>query len=181
MDRHNRFEQKLRDDNCKTHTLHEVYEVYILSRNFDFQNITQQFLDKLESRGVLSSRDRKGIQLAYNEALLNAHEHGNLELKSEWKEELGDSGTDKFSEIKAIRLQEPNFANREIKIRLELKDNELILSVQDEGAGFTPPPIKPVEGNLYSHGRGIQLIRHFMDSVEYKKDGRLIEIRKRIG
>ncbi|MBI3669668.1 MAG: ATP-binding protein [Acidobacteria bacterium] len=58
----------------------------------------------------------------------------------------------------------------------------LLLVVRDEGAGFNPSEVPdPTQAECIDseHGRGIFLMRQFMDDVRYRKGGREVEIRKR--
>jgi serine/threonine-protein kinase RsbW len=58
----------------------------------------------------------------------------------------------------------------------------MLIIVRDPGAGFNPSEIpSPVVGqNIYSdHGRGIFLINHLMDEVQYRRGGTEIWMRKK--
>jgi serine/threonine-protein kinase RsbW len=58
----------------------------------------------------------------------------------------------------------------------------MLIIVRDPGAGFDPKQIpSPVVGeNIYSdHGRGIFLINHLMDEVQYRRGGTEIWMRKK--
>jgi serine/threonine-protein kinase RsbW len=58
----------------------------------------------------------------------------------------------------------------------------LLLVVRDEGAGFDPSEVPdPTQGHWIDseHGRGIFLMRQFMDEVSYRNGGREVELRKR--
>jgi serine/threonine-protein kinase RsbW len=61
-------------------------------------------------------------------------------------------------------------------------DGTLLLVVQDEGRGFDPAavrdPTRP-ENLTRTAGRGIYLIKHFMDEVEYRNRGRELRMRKK--
>ena len=61
-------------------------------------------------------------------------------------------------------------------------DGTLLLVVQDEGHGFDPSavrdPTRP-ENLRRTAGRGIYLIKHFMDEVEYRNRGRELRMRKK--
>ena len=63
------------------------------------------------------------------------------------------------------------------------KDGVLFVSVKDSGSGFAPdalPNPLAVENLLTSHGRGIFLMRQFMDDVEFKFDhGTEVRMRRR--
>lgn len=58
----------------------------------------------------------------------------------------------------------------------------LLLVVRDEGAGFDPSEVPdPTQAQSidFEHGRGIFLMRQFMDEVHYQDDGREVLLRKR--
>lgn len=58
----------------------------------------------------------------------------------------------------------------------------LLLIVRDRGAGFNPrklPSPLSIRNIFSSHGRGIFLIRRFMDEVKFARGGREIRMRKR--
>lgn len=63
-------------------------------------------------------------------------------------------------------------------------DKGLLLVVRDEGPGFDPQAVPDPRGaeEIHSwHGRGIYLMRHFMDEVGHVEGGREIQLRKRKG
>jgi len=58
----------------------------------------------------------------------------------------------------------------------------VLIVVSDPGPGFNPRLLAdPTEGeHLYeSHGRGIYLINHLMDEVQFKRGGAEIHMRSR--
>jgi len=61
-------------------------------------------------------------------------------------------------------------ANKQVTVDFELLGDEIVIEVKDEGVGFdpkrVPSPLEP-ENLLKPNGRGILLIREFMDQVEY--------------
>jgi serine/threonine-protein kinase RsbW len=62
-------------------------------------------------------------------------------------------------------------------------DGSVFASVKDSGSGFDPnavPNPLAVENLLSNHGRGIFLMRHFMDEMEFKFDrGTEVRMRRR--
>ena len=120
------------------------------------------------------------VELAFQEALANAYEHGNLELESEWREEIDASGVDKFSRIKEERLRDSTYANRLIQIFLSITDGNLQVEIQDEGKGF--PFKKSKNGgsqeDVKTYGRGRRLMTLVMDDVQYSEGGRKIKLTK---
>jgi anti-sigma regulatory factor (Ser/Thr protein kinase) len=73
---------------------------------------------------------------------------------------------------------------KKVRISLALNDNcDLLVSVKDSGSGFDPSALPdPIvaENLLAKHGRGLFLIRHFMDEVEFNFDhGTEVRMRRR--
>ena len=109
-------------------------------------------VEKLTEDGW-SEKDVFGIHMATEEALMNAVKHGN---------ELDES---KFVDVE-IRLGRDHFFAR----------------IADEGEGFDPEnvPNPCEECNVEkTSGRGVSLIRKFVDSVRYNTSGNVIEFEKR--
>jgi serine/threonine-protein kinase RsbW len=78
-----------------------------------------------------------------------------------------------------------NQAHPQKRVQLECfheSDGSMLVVVQDEGKGFdadaVSDPTLP-ENLLRPGGRGIYLIRRFMDEVEYRNGGRELRMRKR--
>ena len=135
------------------------------------------FLDEFSQVACLRRSEFTRMHVAITEAITNSVEHGNLGLKSEWKEQFDEVGIDKFSIEKAARLQIPKFAQKKVKIVVEYSDKSLDISVEDEGDGFAPET--HLCSNLdESHGRGLFMIKAAMDSVEFADNGRIIRMKK---
>jgi serine/threonine-protein kinase RsbW len=77
-------------------------------------------------------------------------------------------------------------ASKQVRVDFGLEGSDVVISVQDEGAGFDPDnvpnPLEP-ENLLKPNGRGILLIREFMDRIEYefeRETGTALTMRKRV-
>ncbi len=61
--------------------------------------------------------------------------------------------------------------NKKVKINVEVEDNKLYIHVIDEGKGFdpakVPDPTEP-ENLLKDSGRGLYLMKVYMDDLKYK-------------
>lgn len=123
------------------------------------------------------SAEQLRIGMALNEALVNAIQHGNLELSSDLRQEdeaifrrLGDER----------RLQLP-YLNRRVRLIAALSRSEAVYVIEDEGQGFNPSlvpdPTAPSQLKRIG-GRGLLLIRAFMDHVEHNAKGNRITLRK---
>ncbi|HEX4825721.1 MAG TPA: ATP-binding protein [Candidatus Polarisedimenticolaceae bacterium] len=82
--------------------------------------------------------------------------------------------------INAIRHGNRMDATRKVDVLLRAKPASIVARVRDEGTGFDPQatPDPTAESNLLqTSGRGILLIRAFVDNVDFKyREGRGMEV-----
>jgi anti-sigma regulatory factor (Ser/Thr protein kinase) len=130
----------------------------------------------------LAENDGLKLRVAIQEALLNAVEHGNLELKSTWKEEFMPDGSDKFSFVRHERMQDPKYADRTVCLTSWFNRDTLEIVVKDEGKGFMHADKRPKVNvdNVSCFGRGMTLIRNAVDEVKYSDGGSEITLIKRL-
>ena len=118
------------------------------------------------------------VGVALQEALLNAMHHGNLELKSELREQP----TSAYYELGKQRRHQPPFDRRHVYLSARLSRSEAIYTIRDEGPGFDPAtlpdPTNP-ENIEKCSGRGLLLIRTFMDHVSHNASGNELTMIKR--
>jgi anti-sigma regulatory factor (Ser/Thr protein kinase) len=122
--------------------------------------------------------DRIRVGVALHEALLNAIQHGNLELDSDLRQE--DERV--FRDLGEERRRRPPYRDRRVHVRATLSRSEAVYVVEDEGPGFDPAtvPLPTDPANIERiGGRGLMLIRAFMDEVEHNAKGNRITLRKR--
>jgi YesN/AraC family two-component response regulator len=121
------------------------------------------------------------IKLALYEALANAYEHGNLGITFEEKSNVLMSAGGIQGLIEE-RLQDETLAERRIHIHAEYRDNGATYSIRDEGEGFDhdSQASKPVAAATALHGRGITLIRHYMDEISWNESGNEIRLVKHL-
>ena len=118
------------------------------------------------------------IGVALREAVVNAIYHGNLELTSQLRED-DESAFDRLAEQ---RLAEGVFAGRRVHVTARETRNDVTYVIRDEGRGFDPTTLPdPTDpANLErSTGRGLLLIRTFMDEVHHNAVGNEITLVKR--
>lgn len=88
--------------------------------------------------------------------------------------------------VNAIRHANAGDPDEEVRIRITLTDEEMLLQVFDHGKGFDLASITSdlleQATELECHGRGINIMRALMDSVEYRpvEDGNVLEMRKNL-
>lgn len=133
---------------------------------------------ELVHMGKIDHMTQLRLELALQEAIANSVEHGNLGLLSEWKNELGEDGIDKFSKEKRSRLTMPEFAQKRVKIAVSCAPDLVEVVIQDEGQGFDLTRHSTKDG-LEPYGRGLAMIYASMDKVEFADGGRQIKMIKR--
>lgn len=134
--------------------------------------------DNLAQMGIGGETERLQVATALTEALINAVDHGNLELDSSLRETDGRA----YRQLGLQRSQQPPYRDRRVHVVARLNENEATFIVRDEGPGFDPStlpdPTNP-ENLLKPSGRGIMLIRTFMDHVSFNERGNEITMVKR--
>jgi serine/threonine-protein kinase RsbW len=115
--------------------------------NFDMLDFVQVVSDRMGQLAGLDDDAIHWIGVAVRESVINAIKHGN-------REDYGKLVTVEF-------VMAP-----------DLKPNELVVRVLDQGEGFDPEevadPLAP-ENILKSSGRGIFFMRNFMDDVTLRR------------
>lgn len=113
---------------------------------------TQEDILRRATECGFSATEVFAIKLALEEALTNAVKHGNA----------CDPG-------------------KQVTVRYAVTPDTLVVIVRDEGPGFTPAevpdPTTPERLGVPS-GRGIMLLRAYMDEVEYRDQGREVRFAK---
>jgi CheY-like chemotaxis protein len=134
--------------------------------------------DNITRMGLCDEIGRIRVSIALQEALLNAMQHGNLEVASEVKEK-DEKG---FQALLERRRREKPYLARRVYVTARESPAEAVYVIRDEGPGFDPSklpdPTDPSNLDRVS-GRGLLLIRTFMDKVNHNKAGNEITMVKR--
>ncbi|WP_160168394.1 ATP-binding protein [Novipirellula maiorica] len=113
---------------------------------------------------------RTHLSISLTEAATNAIVHGNLEISSAW---LSD-GENVFQEMLTKRPHDASFAERRAIVAVTMDRRQLSFAVRDQGPGFqvsqVPDPTAP-ENIMKAGGRGLMLMRNFMDAVVHNQQG----------
>ncbi|HET6427092.1 MAG TPA: ATP-binding protein [Phycisphaerae bacterium] len=118
------------------------------------RSFAEEFLGKVAAKGFADG-DLFAVRLALEEALINAIKHGNR------------SDPDKF-----------------ITIAAEVNGEAIVITVTDQGGGFDPDhlPDPTADENLEKPcGRGIMLMRVYMDEVSFNDRGNQVRMVKQRG
>lgn len=112
--------------------------------------IIESFIDNAKEKYHLNDDIYGNIMIAVTEAVNNAIRHGNKDNSS-----------------------------KNVSISLSLEDGMIKFKVQDEGNGFDfhklPDPTAP-ENISKPGGRGIFLMKNLSDEVDFKENGKVVEL-----
>ncbi|MBU1106423.1 MAG: response regulator [Candidatus Riflebacteria bacterium] len=136
-----------------------------------------------ESEGRISPADRMGIRLGLLEIMINAIEHGNLDITYFDKTRATESREFDLHDLIVERGNKEPYKSRRVHIQFQMTAEMCEWVITDEGTGFdwrsVPDPNDPA--NLMSmHGRGIMLARLNFDEVIYIERGNQVILRKRL-
>ncbi|MBR9824523.1 MAG: ATP-binding protein [Alphaproteobacteria bacterium] len=115
------------------------------------------------------------VAIGLQELLVNAVEHGNLEITAEEKQALIIDGS--WRDEVERRLRAPEFAGRVVLVNFQRGERLIAITVQDDGAGFDYSAY--VESDTPSEGyrgRGIAMARDLsFSSIAYLGRGNVVE------
>ena len=116
---------------------------YRMESTLESVNKAEEMADQIAARAGFDEDTRSGVSMAVREGMINGILHGNA-----------------------------YDANKRVNLSFEQNDQELVITITDEGKGFVPDevpdPLAP-ENLLKTSGRGIFLMRAFMDEVRFRK------------
>lgn len=117
------------------------------------------------------------VGVAIEEALLNAYFHGNLEISSD----LRETDYKAYNNLAKQRVRESPYKERKIEVKVAVSATQVIYTVRDEGPGFDPARLPdPTDPKNLDRpcGRGLLLMRTFMDNVIYNDAGNEVTLFK---
>ena len=118
------------------------------------------------------------LSTALDEALANSYYHGNLEVRSE----IRGSDLKAYRTLAEHRASEPKYRDRRIRVTITFSGEEARFVIRDDGEGFDSQllvdPTSP-EFLARPSGRGVFLMRTFMDEVNYNDRGNEVTLVKR--
>ncbi|MDR2438783.1 MAG: ATP-binding protein [Planctomycetaceae bacterium] len=114
-------------------------------------NLIEEVIEQIESNGW-SNKEKFAVNMALEEALINAIQHGNCSDPS-----------------KLVRCS------------CRLNSQRIYVRIEDEGSGFNPnaiPDPTDPEHIMIASGRGVLLIKSFVSRVQWNENGNVLEFEK---
>ncbi|MEQ8285776.1 SpoIIE family protein phosphatase [Thalassospira sp.] len=140
--------------------------------------IARKFVTALRHRGLISEKSAPTVEMAVQESFANSLLHGNLELNTRGHLSM-DSFTELGEETQRRLASNQHGARAMVLTARRRKNGHLLISIHDQGNGFTPPnkkEIKDVSAHETTFGRGLPLVRSLCHSVNFSRGGRTIEL-----
>jgi CheY-like chemotaxis protein len=143
-----------------------------------FPHLISHIQDLLELFSFGDEGLRIRIAVALTECLDNAHFHGNLELSSDLREGDGQA----WSEAARSRRSQAPYRDRKIAVETRISRQQVSFTIRDEGPGFDVARVSnPTDDHHLQRpsGRGIFLVKTFMDEVAFNATGNEVRLVKR--
>jgi CheY-like chemotaxis protein/anti-sigma regulatory factor (Ser/Thr protein kinase) len=129
----------------------------------------------------MSGSDETGLiqtTIALREALVNAMEHGNLELDSalRYQDEAA------YRAMAEARRKQKPYSERRVKVTARETPTEAVWIIRDEGPGFDISQLpNPTDASNLDHSerRGLRLMQTFMDEVRFNARGNEVTLVRR--
>lgn len=123
------------------------------------------------------------LRLGLREILINAIEHGSLEIS--FDEKSTESAKADYLAFIIQRQKLPEFSHRTVTVEYDIRDTHVAFRISDQGKGFDH---KRLLGSLnrdektldLAHGRGIKMTLRIFDKVRYNSRGNRVTLLKRL-
>ncbi len=122
-----------------------------------------------------------GIRTCLREVLVNAIEHGNLEVSFDEKSRVIQNQD--YMEFLLARQKDARFAARRVRVHYVVNRAAFMLRVTDEGMGFDHRAfMQRAAGDevllMLEHGRGLTMTRNAFDSMVFNEKGNQVTLTK---
>ena len=144
-------------------------------------DLVQQVLEGMQ---LTDHTGKFRVGVALREALMNALYRGNLEISFDDLQASREGLLEgKQANLLEQRLAEPPFRDRKIHLQAQITRDEARFVIRDDGPGFRPDEVSSSGSGALSldanRGRGLILMRSFMDEVTFNEQGNEVTLVKR--
>jgi len=161
--------ESLRNEFCAP----DKYVLKFRTRYANIDELNDFFINRIVEKFDISAVSLFRLRISFFEMLMNAIEHGNLEMTN-FKQNAEIHDSDMYNTIFRQRLTSDAYGDRLIEIAVSRRDSYLEISLRDDGNGFCVEDIdrltpKADVGRL--RGRGIHLAMMYADQIKYNAKG----------
>ncbi|MFW5682655.1 MAG: ATP-binding protein [Phycisphaeraceae bacterium] len=149
----------------------------ILSHADWVEKIVMQLRWEALQHGVCDEQGASRLVIAMTEAITNAIVHGNYELDSAIKNQDPHA----FRELLEARGADHRYSGRTVEIQATYNGPSCVWTISDQGSGFdVEAALKKLQSDdpeaILSSGRGIAIMKAFLDEVRWLDHGRTIRL-----
>ncbi|PJZ44093.1 7TM diverse intracellular signaling domain-containing protein [Leptospira brenneri] len=148
---------------------------YLRNAELVSQKITSQLAK------YLSNIEQTEVRSSVREIVINAVEHGNLNISFEEKSKALIDGN--YLEFLQKRQEDPRYREKRVKIEYSFTREYVAYRITDEGRGFDhkkhmEKSIEEMNEAHVQHGRGILMTKSVFDRIEYNDRGNQVSLIK---
>lgn len=142
------------------------------------EELSQRLARNLER--YTTSQRAAMIRIGLRELLINAIEHGNLNISYEEKTRELNEGN--YNEFIMDRQRDDRYRKRRVQVRYSLSGEKVEYHIKDEGEGFNPQSFADQSseeenaGSIPLHGRGIFIAKNAFDTILYSDKGNEVTV-----
>jgi len=132
----------------------------------------------LSQRGLINPDSKMHLQLALNELIVNAIEHGNCDISYEEKTSSLESGMTSVDLIEQ-KIKDPAISAKKVFFSWDIKPDKSTFVIRDEGKGFDVKAYveRVKKQSDYSlHGRGIKMAAKLSHKLVYNSKGNQVSL-----
>lgn len=144
---------------------------------YDVSGVINQLLQC--ATNICKPTSLTGMKTGLYEIIINAIEHGNLDITFEEKSQALEQ--DKYNDLLQERYNSPEFKDRKVTIEYVMDEEKLCFTIRDEGSGFDWESVTyedDMESLSRPHGRGILMTRFYFDEVKFNEKGNEVTLIK---
>jgi DNA-binding response OmpR family regulator len=119
--------------------------------------------------------DKDNLKTALSELVLNAIEHGNLNISSREKAAAAERG--EYKKLIDERRTDPRYAHRVVTLDVYMDHEKLVYTISDQGDGFDYRAIFDADPHTHvGSGLGLFIARSFFAQVVYEGCGNRVKL-----
>jgi len=149
----------------------EKTEYNIENKLFDAEDISHKVTENLNR--YIPSKNIPPIRIGIREMLINAIEHGNLNISFEEKTQAMIE--DRYFELINERRKLPEYRETRVKLEFMISRQKAVYKITDQGKGFNHKKMLAQKSEadefMLEHGRGITMTKGVFDEISYNKRG----------
>jgi hypothetical protein len=136
----------------------------------------QELERELLENTTMAAGPRGEFAMAVREAMLNAYEHGSLEIDFSAKCRMLEDGI-YYQHLQALEPSVDRRIRVGLSVQAQVGQHLLKATIQDEGPGFTPPAfLFDDAGSMLLSGRGLKMVKKYTEAFYLNEKGNAITL-----